>query len=379
MDEINRYAEVNVMQHDAVNETPATATPPTPPSTRPITPYVAVWGALAVIALAYISVAVAWPDILGGTGPTPRSTAENNHSTGSQPSEELTLEQKLARMEQDLQTSLAENSQNAAEKKSHLDRIAALEAKAAKAEAEAKAETNATVATSEPAVAPEAPQRSSKQAADEIADRLAGAKILNTDDGAKNTTTLEKQAAKAEKTDSEKKVAAVADDVGDKKEPTPAALTKAAVKTADKTDAAKPVAKKEPTKVAAVPKPKAAPKAPTKKTAEIKTGSVGKAATKPITFGPAVVTRATRPIGVRIATGPSVDSLRLSWNALADRHGASLKRLQPRYVTGIDATGFTYDLIAGPFNTANEASEVCARLHANGARCSLGEFTGNAL
>ena len=369
MDGFNKYAEVDFMQHDAPNATSPVADPPAPPApTRAVTPYVAVWAVLAVMALAYISVAVARPDILGATPTDALQTATNTHITGAQTAGDMTLEQKLAQMEKDLQSSLIENSANATEKKSHLDRIAALEAKAAKAETKVDQGAPVLDPAATGATNPGTAEVTSKQAADEIADRLGETKILNNADAAKNTTTLVKQAAKAE---AAKKDTAVITDAATKKAAEVANVAKRAEK---------PAAQKEPTKVAALPKPKPAPKAAAKKTpTKLKTGSVGKAATKPITFGPAVVTRATRPIGVRIATGPSVDSLRLSWNALADRHGAPLRRLQPRYVTGIGATGLTYDLIAGPFNTANEASEVCARLHANGARCALGEFTGNAL
>lgn len=364
------------MQQDELSPQPSK---PTANPLKTLSPYVTAWAGLAVVALGYITVAVARPDILGA--PSPQTIADNNRALQSKTDEAEALADKLARMEQDLQSSQSENAQRAEEKKSHLERIAALEAKAARAEAEAEARTEAQ--TSDPFLAPaDTATASSKQAADEIADRLGGAKVLNDPDRDTNTTTLVKQAAKssAEKEATAAAKSAATSVANTKSDP---AKTTTVAKTAPKEDtkavASKTVVKEVPVKVAAVQKPKPAPKPAAQATSKIKTGSVGKAATQPITFGPAIVTRATKPIGVRIATGPSVDSLRLSWNALADRHGDSLRRLQPRYVTGIDATGLTYDLIAGPFNTANEASQVCARLHANGARCSLGEFTGNAL
>ncbi len=343
------------MQHDALKPSPSSSAPPATPASGAAwatTPYVAVWGILAIIAVAYISVAVARPDILGARSGATTSAGQDNRIGRTKSGKSDNLADKLARMEKDLQSTQANDAKRVAEKKSHLDRIAALEAKAAKAEAE----VNTSAPSTDPIQTPAVISASSKQAADEIAERLGGAKILNGPEAKKKSTTLVKQTAK------------------DAPEKTVAEVTKSAIKAAPTA-----TAKTAPKKVAALAKPKPAPKPIAKAPAKITTGSIGRAATKPITFGPAVVTRATRPIGVRIATGPSVDSLRLSWNALADRHGASLKRLQPRYVTGIDATGLTYDLIAGPFNTANEASQVCARLHANGARCALGEFTGNAL
>jgi len=367
----------NVMQNDALKPAPPSSAPPAKTfgsAARAITPYVAVWGGLAILAAAYISIAVARPDFLAARdGLT--SSLDLDIATGQTNSDSLA--DKLARMEQDLQDSQKGDTQQAADKESHLARIAALDAKAAKAAAVDAAKLEQTTEAVQAPGEPDTSATSSKQAADEIAERLGGTKILNSPEAAKNTSTLVKQAAQDA---TEKKVAEVTKAAIDAKpNVAPKAVPVEKAVAAAKKVVAPPVAKPEPKKIAALPKPKPAPKPVAKAPAKIKTGSVGKAATKPISFGPAVVTRATRPIGVRIATGPSVDSLRLSWAALADRHGAPLKRLQPRYVTGVDATGLTYDLIAGPFNTANEASQVCARLHANGARCALGEFTGNAL
>lgn len=390
------------MQHDELTTPLASSNPVSEPPlakkrTLSFTPYVAVWSGLAMVAVAYIAVAIASPDWIGThSSPTTEKFNDNLQAT-SKSAQSDSLEAKLARLENDLASDLADNPRRAAEKKSHLERIAALEAKAAKAEAHSSSksdDTSARTATSLPANTVSLPpaRGSSKQAADEIAERLAGAKILNTAEAEKNTTTLVKQSTKAA---ADKQAANITESAGEDLATTnaksvadqkavspanaPAAKPVVKNKIAADTDAAKPALKSAPKKVAAVAKPKPKPKPKSKTPAKIKTGSIGKAATKPISFGPAVVTRTTRPIGVRVATGPSIDSLRLSWIALADRHGDTLNNLQPRYVTGIDATGLTYDLIAGPFNTANEASQVCARLHASGARCALGEYNGNAL
>jgi len=108
------------------------------------------------------------------------------------------------------------------------------------------------------------------------------------------------------------------------------------------------------------------------------------AATAPVpAFGPAVVTPAKQvpsaPHGVQLASGPSLDALRLSWVLLTERHGASLKGLEPRYVSGGDASGPSFDLIAGPLQSADDAARVCSALKAKKVACAVSPYTGNAL
>src|SRR5690606_7785179 len=90
-------------------------------------------------------------------------------------------------------------------------------------------------------------------------------------------------------------------------------------------------------------------------------------------FGPATVKPAkpepTGAQGVQLASGPSLDALRLSWVLLTERHGASLKGLQPRYVTGNEAGGKAYDLVAGPIASAEDAERICAGLRAKKVSC----------
>jgi hypothetical protein len=120
----------------------------------------------------------------------------------------------------------------------------------------------------------------------------------------------------------------------------------------------------------------------------LETGSVAGPSTGAITFGPPEITpAAVAPqaskggggVGVQIATGPSVDSLRLSWTLLAERHGDSLRGLEPRYVTGPPGPGQTYDLIAGPLASAEEARKLCQDLAQKATPCIVSRFTGDAL
>jgi hypothetical protein len=62
---------------------------------------------------------------------------------------------------------------------------------------------------------------------------------------------------------------------------------------------------------------------------------------------------------VQLAAGPTLDSLRLSWNLLRDRHGAPLASLQPRFIAP-RAEGGPYRLLAGPLPSKADADKVCA-------------------
>lgn len=114
----------------------------------------------------------------------------------------------------------------------------------------------------------------------------------------------------------------------------------------------------------------------------LETGSLNAAAKAPadaISFGPAVVKAAPQPMGIKISSGELADSLRLSWSLLAEKHGDTLKGLEPRYVSGGDALNPNFDLVAGPLKSKAEAAKVCKALAAKGVPCTVGAFTGEAL
>ena len=119
----------------------------------------------------------------------------------------------------------------------------------------------------------------------------------------------------------------------------------------------------------------------------LETGSVAgqavagqvKASADAIAFGPAVVKPAPKPVGVKISSGASVDSLRLSWSLLAEKHATALKALEPRYTTAGDPANPTYDLVAGPLKSKTEAARVCKALAAQGVPCTVGAYVGDVL
>lgn len=86
-----------------------------------------------------------------------------------------------------------------------------------------------------------------------------------------------------------------------------------------------------------------------------------------------------KPVGIRLATGGSVDNLRVSWGVLTERHGEELKSLQPRYFNSVDGNGITYELVAGPFKSTAEAKKICQSLKAQAIDCQVSNYGGNAL
>lgn len=117
----------------------------------------------------------------------------------------------------------------------------------------------------------------------------------------------------------------------------------------------------------ATPAPAKTPAAPAK---NIETGSIE----QPKAAAPVK----PAPVGVLLATGPSLDSLRLSWQILNDRHGATMKQLQPRYVVSGKADEKTYGLVAGPLANVAAAKDVCKTMSDNGITCEVSQYRGNA-
>lgn len=144
---------------------------------------------------------------------------------------------------------------------------------------------------------------------------------------------------------------------------------------------------------AAVPAPvRKAADAASRAGRNVETGSVAAPAAgagSDIDFGPPVVKQAAREqgpppgtrnmIGVQIATGPSVDSLRLSWTLLSERHADSFRALEPRYATTGDGPNQSYSLIVGPMPTVDEARRLCEDLALKATPCRVSQFTGDAL
>ena len=128
-------------------------------------------------------------------------------------------------------------------------------------------------------------------------------------------------------------------------------------------------------KASAQPKTAAGTAAPALATA----GAAAAQAT-PIAFGPAVVKTAPKPFAVQLASGSTLDAIKLSWSLLAEQHADTLHALQPRYTaSGTEQAGQTFDLVAGPVKTAADAKRICKALAARGTDCKVAPFAGEAL
>lgn len=84
-----------------------------------------------------------------------------------------------------------------------------------------------------------------------------------------------------------------------------------------------------------------------------------------------------RPAGLLVASGPSLDSIKLSWTVLNQNHAAVFGSLEPRIVPAADGSAF--QLVAGPFASDAEAQKACATLKARGVGCRPAEYTGAPL
>lgn len=123
---------------------------------------------------------------------------------------------------------------------------------------------------------------------------------------------------------------------------------------------------------------------------QIVTGSVDKRPAKPkakasaaqseaINFGPAVVKRERKPLGLELASNATIEGLRQTWGQLAQQHHDKLRRLKARYTINANPANPSFNLVAGPVRSKAEAVKLCKDLQAQAVSCSVGDFTGNAL
>ena len=86
----------------------------------------------------------------------------------------------------------------------------------------------------------------------------------------------------------------------------------------------------------------------------------------------------TSTAAVRIASGPSLDALRLSWQLLLEGHRPVLKPLEPRWIP-MPGEATSFALLAGPVVSPEEAAKICAGLKAKRITCSVTRFGGQPL
>ena len=85
-------------------------------------------------------------------------------------------------------------------------------------------------------------------------------------------------------------------------------------------------------------------------------------------------------VGVLLATGPSVDALRLNWTILTDRHGDAVKNLQPAlHGDRHRPTIAVYGLVAGSGCIGRAGQGLCQTMEQKGLACEVSAYRGNAL
>lgn len=302
---------------------------------RVVTPYVLLWVAAAGFAAAYLTLLGMRPDLFAKSGNAGPDIAKQVVETKRDMTRALADLDPLRRTVGEMKLDVANLKVAAKDTRSRQDelteRVAALESTAPTGQKVARAgETDATAAAVPP---PPAPTRNPKKAA-----------------------------AKAKTT------ASVPASTGGK-------VQKAAAKT--KTSATVPPLAGVKPKKAQARLINAAPKS----ASAIETGSISRAA-KAKPKAPAKAKRAAvkrAPVGVILATGASVDSLRLNWSILTDRHADAVRNLHPRYTISGKAKNRTYSLVAGPVASTAQAKSLCKAIEQQGVACKVSTFRGNAL
>jgi len=117
---------------------------------------------------------------------------------------------------------------------------------------------------------------------------------------------------------------------------------------------------------------------PVKKKVIVK-APVKKAPVKKVAARKVPAKKPPKTVGVQVATGPSIASLQLNWSVLADRNNDALGHLQPRYTTRGKNSKKTYDLVAGPLGSAQQAEIICKVLSERGHACKVGAYRGSVL
>ena len=127
------------------------------------------------------------------------------------------------------------------------------------------------------------------------------------------------------------------------------------------------------------PTPAASPSSPAPSSPSTPTPSTPapteSAALDPVALPPAANDGSTR-YGIEIGTVAKQDGLRPLWREFLTNHAALVAGLQPRRVLAPDKK---WRLIAGPFSSADEASQACALFKKASRPCEATVYAGDGL
>lgn len=347
-----------------------------PFSKRPIfTPYVLAWSAVGILATGYLAIAGLAPELLERGAADPSFIADPQSNQGQRAAARLAadvnaLKDSIAAVQLDLAKVKTDVAGQNARDKALSAQLVALERRLGAAQGNAVEATEpASPQTGKPrsASAPTSNTEPNEQADAAPAEAPAAAKARTS--GAPTQPKL----VNAEASVLAAPGLTLENPIELQPQPGPAAIETASTAAAGARAGAKAV---KPAAAAAAAKTAAATAAATVLDTDAAAATTDG---EVIDLGTPVVTSAAKSMGVQISSGASVDSLRLSWSLLADRHGDALKNLEARYIARGDVESPTYDLIAGPLKSKGDAQRVCKSLMAKGVPCKVGDFLGEAL
>jgi hypothetical protein len=105
----------------------------------------------------------------------------------------------------------------------------------------------------------------------------------------------------------------------------------------------------------------------------------GAVATTPLQSTETSPVPAKSALGLQLSTGPNLDSLRLNWSLLHERHRDLLGPMQTRYRKVAGKPNAPYQLIAGPVRSQADAARICKALAGSGVSCRATTYSGEAL
>lgn len=390
---------------------PTSLPPPLPMAAKPAKssglprPYVALWGAAAVVSMGYLAVAITAPGLIGMEAAEKNdqaimaentSTNSGGSSTHARPSDRE-LEENLTRARMEiakLRTELTSRDQDSA-KPAKPFAIENVKTSVATVQPTAPQETAPKITEETGSVIPPAP---TDNGSDVVTPTLINQKPVET------STIASSASAEPKATDTPApaaaSVAAAAENAAEEKsiakatllngtpDPKPSAIETGSIRIppppvrgpARPQKLVQPVALQSPSVVKSA--------LPDLTQARNAAAQAGAAAAKPVAaFAAPVIERAPQPpatsagLGLRLARGASLEAIRLTWSLMNERHGAVLAGLEPRYVLvpGPNPSQPLYQLIAGPLIGAGEALQKCQDVSARGLPCEIGEYAGNAL
>lgn len=122
-----------------------------------------------------------------------------------------------------------------------------------------------------------------------------------------------------------------------------------------------------------------APRQPRERLQEKQTAAAVASGAPKVTAAPRKAPAISGLVGLQLGTAPSTDALRLTWLRISSINKDALQDLEPRFVEVKIASGVTYRLLAGPVANSEEGARMCAELKERKVSCAVASFKGEPL